>query len=537
MKKIINTVVMIAALLAGSMFPVTAQQEAVQLPVGGEVTLDLGESTLHLKHDGDTPTPTDEPSVTPSPSDTATPEATGTPSETLAPEDTATPTDTQAPTATETVGPSATSTSTGSPTSTAPPVTPTTPPTGNIQPFRNAAYCSDVGEQHDNSMWHGLWDYDRGCAYDHEHGAYPFTPDVAAFFPFNIRFEMGNVDIGHTNPSSPMENTHKHEGFKWQVDLTAPNVCEVGFEGSDIAVKAYAIQYHAFGPPSVEHEARNHSAMGAFAFCKDGNPNDIGYMYVVQLQEYGQRVTPYQGFILPYPNNPAQYFTERGPYITSGCAGPNIPMPPGMSQLGTTLATCRSSVAFVLSRNLDVDSIWSSKPTGNQPKPETPKLLRVLFRFRDLSQILDSTDLVHPFTWRYLCASDAARQVFNRFQVGCRWNNSTSTIHEVTGDIPEAWDGLAGFDTDPRPGRITARGFVTSFGDLNPECTAAGEGCYPIILVNAFVGNYSSELSAEKVSNTDEFNTPERDIYFCRDEVCGETDMGAVPSGFIGPEN
>jgi hypothetical protein len=30
---------------------------------------------------------------------------------------------------------------------------------------------------------------------------------------------------------------------------------------------------------------------------------------------------------------------------------------------------------------------------------------------------------------------------------------------------------------------------------------------------------------------------PERDIYFCGDQVCAEGDPGAVPSGWIGAEN
>ena len=105
------------------------------------------------------------------------------------------------------------------------------------------------------------------------------------------------------------------------------------------------------------------------------------------------------------------------------------------------------------------------------------------------------------------------------------------------GDIPAAWDGLAGFDTDPRPGRITAQGFVTRFGDLNPACTIAGGDCYPIKLMSAFVGRYSSELSIEKVSNPTPGNMPERDIYFCAGVPCTEESVGAVPSGWIGAEN
>jgi hypothetical protein len=59
---------------------------------------------------------------------------------------------------------------------------------------------------HDPTQWHGLWDTARGCHYGHEHGQNPFTPEVAAAFPgFDLLSLLGHVQIGHTNPSSPME--------------------------------------------------------------------------------------------------------------------------------------------------------------------------------------------------------------------------------------------------------------------------------------------------------------------------------------------
>ncbi|HUG35093.1 MAG TPA: hypothetical protein VMJ90_10015 [Anaerolineales bacterium] len=395
--------------------------------------------------------------------------------------------------------------------------------TGANGAFLGAPLCP----AHDPSKWHGLWDGVLGCHYDHEHGQDPFTPAVAAAFPgFDLRALLGNVGIGHTNPSSPVENTHKHGGFKWQVDVAAPQGCRTGFEDGTIAVKSYAIQFHSFGRQDVEHEARNHSSVALLAFCKSDNPNDVGYMYVTQLQEYGQRVMPYQGFVMPYPDSfQPTYISPRGPYFTTECFGNDFSF---VDLDGTTrLVDCRDAGDTRNNNN----TIWTSKPTGNGARPFTPLLFRMLFRGRDNYQRVDVTDLVHPYTWRWVCGG------VNYAPVGCRFNSSTMTINEVMGDIPAAWDGLAGFDTDPRPGRITAQGFVTRFGDLNLACTVAGGDCYPIKLVSAFVGRYSSELSVEKVTNPDPFNTPERDIYFCNGAPCRETDPGAVPSGWIGTEN
>jgi hypothetical protein len=405
----------------------------------------------------------------------------------------------------------------------APNVTQVSGPAVAGAPFLGAPLCPT----HDPSKWHGLWDSVRGCHYDHEHGKSPFTPEVAAAFPgFNLFELLGGVGIGHTNPSSPLENTHKHGGFKWQVDLAAPQGCLTGFEDGTIAVKAYAIQFHAFGRQDVEHEARNHSSVALLAVCKSDNPNDVGYMYISQLQEYGQRVLPYQGMVLPYPDNfQPLYVSPRGPYFTSECFGSDSTV---IDVDGSTRAVdCRDAGDTRNNNN----TIWTSKPTGNGPRPLTPLLFRMLFRGRDNYQRLDITDLVHPFTWLWVCGGSSYNPA------GCRFNSSTMTVHEVMGDIPAAWDGLSGFDIDPRPGRITAQGFVTRFGDLNLGCTVAGGDCYPIKLVSAFVGRYSSELTIEKVSNSTLENTPERDIYFCAGVPCRETSPAAIPSGWIGSEN
>lgn len=411
-------------------------------------------------------------------------------------------------------------------------------PTGGNQPHLGAPLCPD----HSNSKFHTLWDSSRGCHYDHEHGTSPFKSEVAAAFPdFDLPVLLGGVGVGHTNPSSPAENTVKHGGFKWQVDIDQPNgrlaECVQGFEDGTIAVKSYAIQYHVFGRQDIEHEARTHSSAVLLSFCKDGNPNDVGYMYVTQLQEYGQRVMPYQGMTLTYPNSfTPQYISPRGPYFTNECEGED-----------TTYVDVDGSIRIVDCRDRgdtrnNNNSIWTSKPTqssGPRERPETSKLFRLLFRIRDAYQRMDINDLVHPFTWDFVCGDTVT---YN--PVGCRFNNSTDTIHEVMGDIPELWDTCeaapcTGLDTDPRDNRITMTAFVTRYGDLNLSCTAPGTDCHPLKLVGAFVGRYSSEVSVAKVSNPDPGNTPERDIYFCpvNGVVCSETSPGAVPSGWIGSEN
>jgi hypothetical protein len=82
-----------------------------------------------------------------------------------------------------------------------------------IAPYPDAPLCTDTGEAHDNNLFHTLWDSTRGCHYDHEHGQNPFMQKVVDTFPgLDLRTLTGDVGVGHSNPSSPMENTHKHGG-------------------------------------------------------------------------------------------------------------------------------------------------------------------------------------------------------------------------------------------------------------------------------------------------------------------------------------
>jgi len=471
-------------------------------------SISFGTATrVSLPADADTPTETE--TITATATDTLTP--TDTPTETLTPTETETATLTPSPT--DTLTPTLTFTPSLTPTLTA-----TSTP---IAPYPGAPLCPDVGMAHDTSLFHTLWDSVRGCHYDHEHGANPFMPAVAAAFPgYNLYALLGGVGIGHTNPSSPMENSMKHGGFKWQVSTAAPKGCAVGFESGTVAVDAYAIQFHNFGDYSMEFETRNHTTAALLRQCKSGDPSDKGYIFVTQLQEYGQRIAKYQGTVLNYPDNFLPTWPAvDGPYFSINCSGNGLPGCPTPGGVAT--------------------SIWTSKPTGTiinkqtgaSLRPETSRLFRLLFRVRDNYQVLDSNDTTYPFTFIWLCGG----ATFN--PVGCRYNNSTSTIHEIAGDIPASWDGLAGFDTDPRPGRITAEGFVTAFGVLAPSCTSAGPCFYPIKMVSAFVGKYSSDICTTKCSNPDPNNTPERDIYFCNGVLCLETSPGAVPSGWIGSGN
>jgi hypothetical protein len=263
-------------------------------------------------------------------------------------------------------------------------------------PYPEAPLCPDSGEAHDNSLFHTLWDSSRGCHYDHEHGQDPFTPEVASTFPgFDLRALIGGVGVGHTNPSSPMENTHKHGGFKWDVTLSHSVGC-LGGEGYPTGVDAMVIQYHAFGDYSIEFESRTHSAVGMLRQCQAGIPTDFGYVFVNQLQDYGQRVAPYQGNALPYPDAPVPaYGAGSAPYFTVSCFG------------STDLCNKFPSRESFLGRQNSASSTWVSTP-GKLPDSGS-HLFALLFRVRDNYQVLDDSDQSYPFTFAWLCSEDGGK--------------------------------------------------------------------------------------------------------------------------------
>lgn len=386
----------------------------------------------------------------------------------------------------------------------------------------SAPLCPDSGEAHDRSVFHTLWNEPLECHYDHEHGTSPFTSEIEAMFPgFDLVDLLGGNQVGHTNPSSPMENTHKHGGNKWNVQLHHPQTC-AGFESAATGVDGSAIQYHGFGDYAIEAEVRIHSTVALLRQCKESNPTDYGYIFVNQLQDYGQRIVAYQGIIWPYPNQPVPaYDSKRGPYLSILCLDLTPPH----------AVRCRSSLAQAQIQS--ADSIWTSKPTG-AGHSDTAPTFRLLWRVIDTFRLIDWNDTTHPFSFFWICGG----ATYN--PSGCEYNNTTTQVHEVAGTIPTAWDNLAGWDTNPAVGRITAEGFVNGAGEINPSCTAPATetDCFPIKLVNAFTGAYGSVLvfTPGKGTNVVPFH-PERDIYFCAGVVCNETDAGAIPSGWVGQEN
>lgn len=391
---------------------------------------------------------------------------------------------------------------------------PTATPSATFTPWPGAPLCPNALADHNTNDWHALWDAAHGCHYDHEHGQNPCTSAVLVVFG---DLGIDPCKVSHTNPSSPAENTNKHGGHKWTVALGIP--C-AQFEGPANCVTDAAAQMHWFGDSAIEMQARRHSFELFVRACSTA----CGTIYVVQLVDLGQRVSCYQGMIVPYPDNPQPpYDSPRGPYFTTDSIGPG---------------GCRTDRAQILARKLNVAGVWSSKFTGQHPF-FGGTLANFLARARDMSRVLNRATTTYPPRFDWLCSSDGGA-TFN--PAGCGYTNSTGYVQEVAGVIPVEWANMTGLDTVTGDGAfVTGRVYVTQFGQLLANCIIPGTECYPVVLDHFPTGKYSGALPGAKVSNQTCQSNPSRDVWFANGVYvpgpCQELVPGAVPSGWIGPAN
>lgn len=106
-------------------------------------------------------------------------------------------------------------------------------PAALINPYAGAPACAT----HNNRAYHGLWNYNLGCHYDHIHGDNPHSVDDI--------FGTGYYTIAGGEISYPWqtlsENAVKHTSYKWIVrrDLPCPQT-----QGGD-CITAFRAQVHA----------------------------------------------------------------------------------------------------------------------------------------------------------------------------------------------------------------------------------------------------------------------------------------------------
>jgi len=302
-------------------------------------------------------------------------------------------------------------------------------------PYAGAPPCP----RHDPNSWHGLWDSEGRCHYAHTHNADPSAVE-------NI-FGPLPLDDSVSYPwqtGEGAENEHKHEGYKWSVQVHDGCVHRrSGFETHN-CVTAWRLQYHSLGG-GHEAQSRFHSFYGEFRVCtRDGA--ECGVVRTGGWADFGVLCVPYKGERVRLLADP--------PELIDTPQRPACNRPPYRGHV-----SARDPIA-------DGDSLpytWNSHPTFGWNQ-----LLSFDFK------VLDD--------WGGILPSNPAPALAEAFRVcpdsQCPYNHSTSQVYEIVLDVP-----VSDFE-----------GFTDLQGNIDPTCRAPGPSCVPISIQGVPVGLASFRL-------------------------------------------
>lgn len=321
------------------------------------------------------------------------------------------------------------------------------PSEAGIPPYPGAPLCPT----HNDTIWHALWDDQRGCHYNHTHNDNPAQAD----FLFGAAGAAWGQSISYPFMTANENNAMGHTGYKYDVNLGQGLDCPQ--DGYDYlnpdpnCIEAFRVQYHDVGG-NAHMVKRFHS-----------------YYMEVQVQSRDDKVT---GIV------------QFGGYADFGCLHGSykeffVPLPGidpvnsnGQSVCGTSqsldLDPYRSTrtveeIANIRAKGSDNMATWTSHDRYGYNK-----FGYFFFRTLDTWGGMDKND---PYTDQFVCAG----------QPNCRYNNSVANVFTVAVIIPSS------LDTDG-DGIVNYTGYTDLKGNIAQGCTAPSANCVPLKIVNAPVG-------------------------------------------------
>jgi hypothetical protein len=344
----------------------------------------------------------------------------------------------------------------------------TRPPTGRVEPYAGAPLCPD----HDPTTWHGLWDYTRGCHYNHTHNGDP----AAVANIFGPAGQLWGQSISYPwETGSGHESHHKHQGYKyaWNTQLKCEN--DYGYVNpAPHCVRAFRIQYHLLGGVQ-DAIIPMHSFFAEVQVCTAGGR--CGIVRTGGHSNYGIVRAPYgTGPRLPLPSDPPGSENQQvddEPYRAFNLSEDNAFFATKNACLG-----CRGSVG-----GGDNITYWSTDD------PLAPKYG---------SNRLFGSKIWTYDEWGGLDRQNPGQQTFICQDRKCRFNSSEHLVYDVLVNIPRS------LDTDG-DGFASYKGWTDLTGKIVSTCTVAGPNCVPLVLENVPVGvaawSTSSNIGYETVTN------------------------------------
>lgn len=429
---------------------------------------------------------------------------------------------------------------------TAEPTSPPPPPSGDpVEPYVGAPACDEIGLVHDDRAWHGIWDSEHGCHWDHEHKDDPSTADHL-FGTDYYNWAGGEISYpwqtfagaNYLNPNAPaansglFENDGKHNVYGWRVDLGEEGCTSGDYALSPNCLENFRLQYHGSG---------NHLAA-------------VTIFHSMFIEGHGQTLS--NDCDNSSIDNPNRCYAAVGGWIDFGRLrmkgmAQNDPASrfflPGENPLYDTkpvnLRPYRSHPITTIPTGAQTLHSWNS--SGNYLVPEydnTPNN-RIYYGFGfhidDGWGPFDPDNLSGNGFEHITCGTDA------NYMEDCEFNSSSVGIFRAYITFPDYFDGSV-YDQDNKAGFVTIRGYASRYGEINTyqdangnwvgNCTAPSLDCVPVVADNfpvdeaGYRGNIIQRVPEPGVRTSD---MTEYDVYFCGDQVCAETDRDAVPSGWI----
>lgn len=151
-------------------------------------------------------------------------------------------------------------------------------PARSTDPYPDAPACPS----HDDRAYHGLWDAQRGCHYDHTHNDNPH--DVDDIFG-TAYYQRAGGEVSYpwqTFSDHGTENELKHGGYGWLVRRDLP--CYSPFTNG--CITAFRAQFHGIGSNQGAY-VRYHSYWLEAQVCREDAPDDCGLVRFGGWQDTG----------------------------------------------------------------------------------------------------------------------------------------------------------------------------------------------------------------------------------------------------------
>lgn len=402
------------------------------------------------------------------------------------------------------------------------PTAPPPPPGGNIQPFAGAPACEEIGIAHDDTAWHGIWNYESGCHWDHEHKQNPhetddlFGTEIYSLaggelsYPWQTYAGAGESFEAY-QPGTATENAAKHEGYGWHYFRNGLEVCDQSLLLGSQCFDSFRTEFHQVGGEvgaltrfhSVYTEGIACTPEGAAKMQFNSGANAYGRTINGQFRpltrdninqfptefagcgfgsgggwlDFGRLNWPERGILQPLPTDNAQFanFAQFGP---------------------------PEAAPYRIHPNNSPNSLDSWQSEGNvfnclSSDPGCQQRLMVGYGLHMLQG--ESIGMTNPANasvpaservTHFWCV-DPTTQLFNcNAQTNPGGNDNTAqALFRAWIAVPSNLDGSQYDEDGTQNGAFTFHGYTNRYGDIVEGCSAPGLDCVPARFEQFPLGN------------------------------------------------